>query len=73
MNILISESLEEIKLIDFGVSKFTNGGMITPTGNPSYRAPEINLGALYTEKVDIWSIGQIFYELLNREPITSKK
>ncbi len=31
-----------------------------------YRAPEVILGLQYTEKVDIWSIGCIVAELVNR-------
>jgi serine/threonine protein kinase len=35
-----------------------------------YRAPEILLGArLYTEAVDLWSVGCIFAELIRREPL----
>jgi serine/threonine protein kinase len=34
------------------------------------RAPEILLGAeQYTEAVDMWSLGAIFGELLNHEPL----
>ncbi|KAF8384447.1 hypothetical protein PRIPAC_73589 [Pristionchus pacificus] len=31
-----------------------------------YRAPEVVLGLPYSEKVDVWSIGCIFAELINR-------
>lgn len=36
---------------------------MTKTGFLSYRAPEM-FQAIYDEKVDIWAIGVILYELL---------
>ncbi|CAD8091083.1 unnamed protein product [Paramecium sonneborni] len=70
-NILIGDTLG-LKLIDFGVSKrFVVKGKITKkidmwtrTGSLFYQAPEIFLGGGYNEKVDIWSIGIILYQLL---------
>lgn len=38
--------------------------MLTPTGNPLYKAPEINLGIPYDEKVDIWSLMIVLKEIL---------
>ncbi|CAD8156995.1 unnamed protein product [Paramecium octaurelia] len=69
-NILIqTEPNIQIKLIDFGVSKrfkyrdnFTE--MWTATGTILYQAPEVFLGGGYDEKVDVWSIGIILYQLL---------
>jgi len=39
---------------------------VNATGTPSYRAPELLRGVdfVYTNKVDIWALGCIFYELL---------
>ncbi|CAD8056439.1 unnamed protein product [Paramecium primaurelia] len=70
-NILIGDKLT-LKLIDFGVSKrFLLKGKVTKlidmwtrTGSLFYQAPEIFLGGGYNEKVDIWSIGIILYQLL---------
>ncbi|CAD8175532.1 unnamed protein product [Paramecium octaurelia] len=70
-NILIGDNLA-LKLIDFGVSKrFLVKGKVTKkidmwtrTGSLFYQAPEIFLGGGYDEKVDIWSIGIILYQLL---------
>ncbi|CAD8079829.1 unnamed protein product [Paramecium sonneborni] len=70
-NILIGETLG-LKLIDFGVSKrFVVKGKVTKkidmwtrTGSLFYQAPEIFLGGGYNEKVDVWSIGIILYQLL---------
>ncbi|CAK88397.1 unnamed protein product (macronuclear) [Paramecium tetraurelia] len=69
-NILIQLNPEiQIKLIDFGVSKRfkfkdTFKDMWTATGTIVYQAPEVFLGGGYDEKVDIWSIGVILYQLL---------
>jgi len=62
-----------VKVGDFGLArsygsperKYT-GGVVTPW----YRAPELLFGAkFYGTAVDLWSIGCIFAELLNREPL----
>ena len=34
-------------------------------GTKNYMAPEIKMGDLYNEKVDIWSLGSLFSELLS--------
>ena len=77
-NILVSNNLTFVKLIDFGIAcsfkkNFENFKenkpsmileMMTPTGTPNYRAPEMISGGVYTEKVDIWSCGVIIKEML---------
>lgn len=38
---------------------------LTPAGTPLYAAPEIIAGSKhYTNKVDIWSLGLVIYEML---------
>lgn len=69
-NILYDPQKRRIKIIDFDIArmkKYTNSHhqMMTKTGCLSYRAPQI-FGAVYDEKVDIWSIGVIAYELFTR-------
>ncbi|EAS07642.2 Serine/Threonine kinase domain protein (macronuclear) [Tetrahymena thermophila SB210] len=76
-NILISEDLQQLKIIDFGISKsfvksqrvqhitqYYKHKMYTPTGTPHYKAPEILLGAGYTQLVDMWAVGIIAYQLI---------
>ena len=55
----------EIKLIDFGLSKWKSTGEIhTASGTPYYLAPEVLYG-VKTSKSDIWSLGVLLYCLLS--------
>ncbi|CAK69585.1 unnamed protein product (macronuclear) [Paramecium tetraurelia] len=63
----------DIKIIDFGVSKKfmvkkkndrIYHEMWTRTGSLLYQAPETFLGGGYDEKLDVWSVGVILYQLL---------
>ena len=61
-NIFIDEQNFNIKIGDFGISKkapYT----LTQIGTNSYIAPEIMQGKKYNNKVDIYSLGCIIYEL----------
>jgi serine/threonine protein kinase len=67
-----------IKIGDFGFAKM--GATITNTGlgTPVTMAPELlnaKPGASYTDKIDLWSIGVVFYMMLygNKGPFTFKK
>ncbi len=59
-----------VKLVDFGVAKFADGGLaLTGTmqtlGSPLYMPPESMNGAKDVDgRVDIWSLGVTLYELL---------
>ncbi|MFC1482544.1 protein kinase [Myxococcota bacterium] len=71
---------EEVRLLDFGVSKFTPGGpdelRLTRTGavlgTPYYMSPEQASGARDVDgRTDLWSLGVIFFEgLTGRQPFT---
>lgn len=75
-NLLMSDDSENasLVLVDFGSSFSgksskaygTDGkeAMKTIAGTPFYLAPEIVKGQTYNEKVDIWSVGCIAYQLL---------
>ena len=60
------DKLEQIKVIDFGLSKHfqKSAKLQTTIGTENYTAPEVFKGA-YTEKCDIWSIGVVTYVILS--------
>ncbi len=59
-----------IKIGDLGLSKFVDKSVAsTFCGTPRNMAPEIfNKGETYNNKVDLWSLGTITYELLFNKP-----
>ena len=52
-----------VKVIDFGSSCFTTDQMSSYAQSRAYRAPEVIIGAKYSQKADIWSLGCILAEL----------
>jgi len=63
-NVLVkSYSRCEVKLIDFGSSCFVDDRLSSYVQSRSYRAPEVILGLVYDQKVDIWSLGCVLAEL----------
>lgn len=40
----------------------------TKVGTPYYMCPELIKGLSYNEKVDVWSVGCIIYEMANLKP-----
>lgn len=47
-----------------------NSSLTTDVGTPSYMAPEIKLNKRYTNKIDIFALGLILFEMMTR-PMTS--
>jgi 5'-AMP-activated protein kinase catalytic alpha subunit len=67
-NLLMTETMDLVKLCDFGVSKAWHKGQLLndQCGTPAYLAPEIILGQGYEGPyVDIWSLGVALYVLIN--------
>ena len=64
-NIMITKN-DEVKLIDFGLSKATtnNRNLTTVAGTPYYMAPEVLEGS-YSKKADLWSLGVLLYTLVS--------
>ncbi|XP_031094067.1 serine/threonine-protein kinase ATG1t isoform X2 [Ipomoea triloba] len=59
-----------LKIADFGMSRTLNPDEYAETvcGTPFYMAPEVLQFQRYNEKVDMWSVGAILFELLNGYP-----
>jgi len=70
---LLVNSKGEIKLADFGLARAFSVPVRSYTHEVVtlwYRAPEILLGSkFYTGAVDTWSLGCIFVEMVNRQPL----
>ena len=64
-NIMVAGE-DELKLIDFGLSKRQQGNnkLKTIAGTPYYMAPEV-LDGLYDSKCDIWSLGVLLYVFMS--------
>ena len=66
--VLYSHKDQAWKIADFGItSEGTSRNALTTRysrGTSSYRAPELIRDGKYTNKIDIWAIGCIFYELV---------
>ena len=58
-----------IKLTDFGfsdyITKENKGIFKEQIGTPQYAAPEIYEGKEYNNKVDLWSLGVVLYNMIN--------
>ena len=71
-NLLINQETGVLKLCDFGSAKILvkNEPNVSYICSRYYRAPELIFGAInYTTKIDIWSAGCVFAELLINQPI----
>jgi serine/threonine protein kinase len=76
--LLVSDEINnfEIKIADLGFAqKFDQKtGLDLVLGTPLYMAPELIKHQKYTEKVDVWGLGVITYQLLSgRTPFDDNK
>ena len=63
---LVNDNSFKIKLIDFGFSETIQHDKLTSrAGTPGFLPPELFQLAPYTDKGDIFSLGIIFYALIN--------
>lgn len=67
-NMLLDEH-GKVKVCDFGLSHFMEDGLYDrePKGTPLYMAPEVMRNEEISEKVDIYSMGIIMWELLTQQ------
>ena len=67
-NILVAED-NTMKLSDFGFStSFKDGPRSTVCGTRDYIAPEVAAKQPQNEKVDIWTLGILLYEMVYNKP-----
>ncbi|KAL4204954.1 hypothetical protein AMTRI_Chr01g112280 [Amborella trichopoda] len=70
-NLLLNANCD-LKICDFGLARVTSETdfMTEYVVTRWYRAPELLLNsAEYTAAIDVWSVGCVFMELINRQPL----
>uniref|UniRef100_A0A2N9IS82 cyclin-dependent kinase n=1 Tax=Fagus sylvatica TaxID=28930 RepID=A0A2N9IS82_FAGSY len=76
-NLLIDCGANVIKLADFGLARefgIPDRKLTPQVVTLTYRAPELLLDSChYSTPVDVWSVGCIFAEMLNRKPLFNGK
>lgn len=65
-NVLIQN--DQIKIADFGWSNLNNDFRNTYCGTPDYLSPEMILGTGHDEKLDVWTLGVLMYEMMTGSP-----
>mmetsp|Transcript_5213 Transcript_5213/g.12559 ORF Transcript_5213/g.12559 Transcript_5213/m.12559 type:complete len:325 (+) Transcript_5213:137-1111(+) len=63
-NILVSEDLSELRLLDFNTACCVEDGALTLTGTADYMPPEVLLGQSLSESSDIWAAGVCLHVML---------
>ncbi|GAB5362715.1 hypothetical protein AAMO2058_000821900 [Amorphochlora amoebiformis] len=69
-NVMLTAGRKEVKITDFGLARFRGEGSLMKTfvGTISYSAPEMIQHLSYTEKIDIWTLGCVLYEMITLDP-----
>eukprot|EP01087_Luapelamoeba_hula_P009632 TRINITY_DN2508_c0_g1_i1.p1 TRINITY_DN2508_c0_g1~~TRINITY_DN2508_c0_g1_i1.p1 ORF type:complete len:918 (-),score=147.73 TRINITY_DN2508_c0_g1_i1:27-2780(-) len=69
LNLLVDENWD-VKVCDFGLSRFTDGGNMSTLGKLrgtfAYCAPEVYFGERFSLKSDVYSAGVVLWEIMMR-------
>eukprot|EP01127_Copromyxa_protea_P017890 TRINITY_DN5518_c0_g1_i2.p2 TRINITY_DN5518_c0_g1~~TRINITY_DN5518_c0_g1_i2.p2 ORF type:complete len:179 (+),score=27.62 TRINITY_DN5518_c0_g1_i2:769-1305(+) len=65
-NILVTHT-DSIKIADFGWAVHTQAKAEGPAGTLYYMAPEMIIGEIYSNLVDVWSLGVLIFEMITGE------
>lgn len=64
-NVLVTSSLQDLRLVDFNTAGSASSGFLTPTGTRLYAAPELSHGGSPSEQGDIWGAGICLHLMLS--------
>jgi len=64
-NMLVSNDLRSLKLIDFNTARCVLEGALTMTGTADYLPPEVLLGESLSEAGDVWAAGLCLHLMLS--------
>jgi serine/threonine protein kinase len=65
-NILVSSSLDDLRVVDFNAAKrLSEGQALTMTGTADYMPPEVLLGNSPSQAGDVWAAGLCLYLMLD--------
>lgn len=67
-NLLVDRGMN-VKICDFGLSRFRSDQLMSAVGTVHFAAPEVLRNEHYTEKADVFSFGTVMWELYARKPV----
>lgn len=67
-NLLVDRGMN-VKICDFGLSRFRSDQLMSSVGTVHFAAPEVLRNEQYTEKADLFSFGTVLWELQARLPV----